>query len=78
MIQHMRDMHDGLGSTLISAIRSVDGGGMSDEKVSQIIKDCKDDLKLVIDSMEPGPKPICCCFWRQWGFGRSPSGRYGV
>jgi len=49
----MQDMHDGLGSTLISAIRSVEQGGMSDSKVSQILKDCMDDLKLAIDSMEP-------------------------
>jgi signal transduction histidine kinase len=49
----MQDMHDGLGSTLISAIRSVEHGGISDAKVSQILKDCMDDLKLAIDSMEP-------------------------
>ena len=49
----MQDMHDGLGSTLISAIRSMENGGMSDAKVSQILKDCMDDLKLAIDSMEP-------------------------
>lgn len=49
----MQDMHDGLGSSLISAIRSVEQGGMSDTKVSQILKDCMDDLKLAIDSMEP-------------------------
>lgn len=49
----MQDMHDGLGSSLISAIRSVERGNMSDERVSQILKDCLDDLKLTIDSMEP-------------------------
>jgi signal transduction histidine kinase len=49
----MQDMHDGLGSSLISAIHSVEHGGMSDLKVSQILKDCLDDLKLTIDSMEP-------------------------
>lgn len=49
----MQDMHDGLGSTLISAIRSVEVGGMSDERVKQTLKDCMDDLKLAIDSMEP-------------------------
>ncbi|MDR7308827.1 signal transduction histidine kinase [Rhodoferax saidenbachensis] len=49
----MQDMHDGLGSSLISAIRSVEHGGVSDVKVSQILKDCLDDLKLTIDSMEP-------------------------
>jgi len=49
----MQDMHDGLGSSLISAIRSVEHGGISDRKISQILKDCLDDLKLTIDSMEP-------------------------
>jgi len=49
----MQDMHDGLGSSLISAIRSVEQGGVSDLKISQILKDCLDDLKLTIDSMEP-------------------------
>ena len=49
----MQDMHDGLGSSLISAIRSVESGGMSDDKVSQVLKSCLDDLKLTIDSMEP-------------------------
>ncbi|WP_050478314.1 sensor histidine kinase [Herbaspirillum rhizosphaerae] len=49
----MQDMHDGLGSSLISAIRSVEHGGVSDARVSQILKDCLDDLKLTIDSMEP-------------------------
>jgi signal transduction histidine kinase len=49
----MQDMHDGLGSSLISAIRSVERGNLSDARVSQILKDCLDDLKLTIDSMEP-------------------------
>ncbi|MBE1161400.1 sensor histidine kinase [Dyella sp. 7MK23] len=49
----MQDMHDGLGSTLISAIRSVEQGRMRDIEVSQLLKDCMDDLKLAIDSMEP-------------------------
>jgi signal transduction histidine kinase len=49
----MLDMHDGLGSSLISAIRSVERGNVDDAKMSQILKDCLDDLKLTIDSMEP-------------------------
>ncbi|QCP54806.1 sensor histidine kinase [Trinickia violacea] len=49
----MQDMHDGLGSSLISAIRSVERGDASDIRVSQILKHCLDDLKLTIDSMEP-------------------------
>nr|WKF58254.1 Sensor histidine kinase LiaS [Paraburkholderia busanensis] len=49
----MQDMHDGLGSSLISAIRSVERGDASSPHVSQILKSCLDDLKLTIDSMEP-------------------------
>lgn len=49
----MQDMHDGLGSSLISAIRSVERGGLGHAAVSQVLKDCLDDLKLTIDSMEP-------------------------
>ncbi|MEO8024571.1 ATP-binding protein [Polaromonas sp.] len=49
----MQDMHDGLGSSLTSAIRSVEHGGMSDARMTQVLKDCMDDLKLAIDSMEP-------------------------
>lgn len=49
----MQDMHDGLGSALISAIRSVEHGTASAPRVSQILKGCLDDLKLTIDSMEP-------------------------
>lgn len=49
----MQDMHDGLGASLISAIRSVERGGVSDLKISQILKGCLDGLKLTIDSMEP-------------------------
>jgi len=49
----MQDMHDGLGSSLISAIRSMEGGGMSAPQVSELLRSCLDDLKLTIDSMEP-------------------------
>ncbi|MES2126980.1 MAG: 7TM diverse intracellular signaling domain-containing protein [Pseudomonadota bacterium] len=49
----MQDMHDGLGSSLISAIRCVEQGGVAEERVAQILRDCLDDLKLTIDSMEP-------------------------
>jgi signal transduction histidine kinase len=49
----MQDMHDGLGASLISAIRSVERGALSDADVSHVLKSCVDDLKLTIDSMEP-------------------------
>ncbi|WP_431108135.1 sensor histidine kinase [Variovorax paradoxus] len=48
----MQDMHDGLGSSLISAIRSVEQGAMTGSEISGVLKGCMDDLKLAIDSME--------------------------
>jgi signal transduction histidine kinase len=48
----MQDMHDGLGASLISAIRSVERADPGLD-VSHILRGCLDDLKLTIDSMEP-------------------------
>jgi len=49
----MQDMHDGLGSSLASALRVVEKGRLGEADVAQVLKGCIDDLKLAIDSMEP-------------------------
>lgn len=49
----MADMHDGLGSSLLSALVAVEQGSMSQEKVVEVLRECVDDLRLVIDSIEP-------------------------
>ena len=49
----MQDMHDGLGSTLVSALRVFEGGRADDLDAVGILRGCIDDLKLTIDSMEP-------------------------
>jgi signal transduction histidine kinase len=49
----MQDMHDGLGSSLVSALRVVEDGRLKDVQVAEVLKSCIDDLKLAIDSMEP-------------------------
>jgi signal transduction histidine kinase len=48
-----QDMHDGLGSSLVSALRVVQSGHMGEADVAEVLKGCIDDLKLAIDSMEP-------------------------
>ena len=48
-----QDMHDGLGSSLVSALRVVEGGRIGEAEVAEVLKGCIDDLKLTIDSMEP-------------------------
>lgn len=49
----MQDMHDGMGSSLTSALRVVEHGQMEKARVAEVLKGCIDDLKLAIDSMEP-------------------------
>lgn len=47
----MQDMHDGLGSSLMSALKAVEHGGEAD--IAQVLRECIEDLKLAIDSLEP-------------------------
>jgi signal transduction histidine kinase len=49
----VRDMHDGLGSALISALAAVESGRRDAPDVAQVLRECIDDLKLTIDSLEP-------------------------
>lgn len=49
----MQDMHDGLGSSLVSALRVVEHGRINEGEIAHLLKGCIDDLKLTIDSMEP-------------------------
>jgi len=49
----MQDMHDGLGSSLVSALYAVELGQLKDQDVAQVLRECIDDLKLAIDSLEP-------------------------
>ena len=49
----MQDMHDGLGSSLVSALYAVELGQLGEEEVARVLRECIDDLKLAIDSLEP-------------------------
>ena len=49
----MQDMHDGLGSSLHSALRAIERGQVTEDAVADILRGCIDDLHLTIDSMEP-------------------------
>jgi signal transduction histidine kinase len=49
----MQDMHDGMGSSLRTALLSVERGQLDAPLLAEVLKDCIDDLKLAIDAMEP-------------------------
>lgn len=49
----MRDMHDGLGSHLMSTLALMKRGNLEQREIETILADCIDELKLTIDSLEP-------------------------
>ncbi len=48
----MRDMHDGLGAQLISTLSLVEHGDLAKEHLAAVLRECLDDLRLTIDSLE--------------------------
>jgi signal transduction histidine kinase len=49
----MREMHDGLGSSLVSSLVMVEQGKLDTAGVAAVLRESIDDLKLTIDSLEP-------------------------
>lgn len=49
----MRDMHDGVGSQLIAARQLAERGELKPDELANVLNECMDDLRLVIDSLEP-------------------------
>ncbi len=49
----MREMHDGIGASLLSTLHYLRHGKATTSQAAQVIEECIDDLKLSIDSLEP-------------------------
>jgi signal transduction histidine kinase len=49
----MREIHDGVGSTLIASLAMVDRGELPQARVADALREAIDDLKLMVDSLEP-------------------------
>jgi signal transduction histidine kinase len=49
----IRDMHDGFGSSLIGALIAVENAPRDRLDIARILRECIDDMKLTIDSLEP-------------------------
>ena len=47
------DMHDGLGARLISTLGNLEHGDATAQQVAASLRDCIDDLRLAIDSLQP-------------------------
>lgn len=55
----MQDIHDGLGSQLISSLVLSERGNLSAEQTSLLLRECIDDLRLAIDSMSGDHDNFC-------------------
>jgi signal transduction histidine kinase len=49
----MRDVHDGVGGQLVSTLALVEAGEPDDDTIAESIRGALEDLRLVIDSLEP-------------------------
>lgn len=49
----VRDMHDGMGSALMTSMIMAQQKQLSTAQMADVMRDCLDDLKAVIDSLEP-------------------------
>ncbi|HEY2675789.1 MAG TPA: sensor histidine kinase [Steroidobacteraceae bacterium] len=49
----MHDMHDGLGSALTTSLAMIEQGNVNGEELKDVLRGSVDDLRAVIDSLEP-------------------------
>lgn len=52
------DMHDGVGSQLLGLIIQLRGRRIDDERLLQGLESCLDDLRLIVDSLDPLDRPF--------------------
>ena len=49
----LQDMHDGIGASLISSLVMVENGQLPGGSLAAVLRECIDELRLVIESLEP-------------------------
>jgi len=54
----MQDMHDGLGSQLLSSLALVERGVLDQSGMAQLLREAIDDMRLAIDTLAPGRKGL--------------------
>ena len=50
----MQDMHDGLGTQLVSSLMLVERGALNQAQVAQVLRESIDDMRLAIDALAQG------------------------
>ncbi|HEX4857334.1 MAG TPA: ATP-binding protein, partial [Limnobacter sp.] len=49
----MQDIHDGVGSSLVSALNLGETRPLSQDEMRNVLQECLDDLRMAIDSLDP-------------------------
>ncbi|MCM5681970.1 sensor histidine kinase [Schlegelella sp. S2-27] len=49
----MREIHDGIGASLNTSLAMIERGRMDRHSLAAVVRECIDELKLTIDSLEP-------------------------
>jgi signal transduction histidine kinase len=49
----MREMHDGVGSQLLTSLAMVERGAADRDDVARMLRECLDDMRLAIDTLTP-------------------------
>ncbi len=50
----MQDMHDGLGTQLVSSLMLVERGALTQAQIAQVLRESIDDMRLAIDALAQG------------------------
>ncbi len=49
----MQDIHDGVGSSLVSALNLSDTRPLEPKEMREVLQECLDDLRMAVDSLDP-------------------------
>lgn len=67
----MQDIHDGVGSSLVSALNTAESRPLTEIEMKQVLQECLDDLRFAIDSLDPQSEDLLALLGNfRWRFDR--------
>lgn len=67
----MQDIHDGVGSSLVSALNTAETRPLSTGEMKEVLQECLDDLRFAIDSLDPQSDDLLALLGNfRWRFDR--------
>ncbi|MDH4396132.1 MAG: hypothetical protein QE278_10665 [Limnobacter sp.] len=67
----MQDIHDGVGSSLVSALNAAETRPLTGGEMKEVLQECLDDLRFAIDSLDPQSDDLLALLGNfRWRFDR--------